>query len=312
MQQHIGYNHTFLGIFVPIPIISLISYILSWFVWMHPLAWSTIPRCYNDVPIANDQDDKSFPLIVWSHGLTGTGCEHGMLAAALALRGNIVALTHHSDGSSSLTDINTGLKISQATKLKYVHPIYTAENYDKLFRQRQVEYRANEVEEARMSVLNDSDVSKYINKNKIIVGGFSFGAATAGLVASKYPETYKAAILIDGWWHIELLKLKVNQDLPLQVHENGIKIPSIFIGSAEFSKYPGLNDGTIRVQKLTPNCEVHVLKDTRHGNFMDAMWWMPAWMTRMLSFSGQCDPHTTYTEYINLVIDFVERSVKKE
>jgi predicted esterase len=290
---------------MPIPIISFISYIISWFVWMHPVAWSTLPRCYNDAPIS---EDGNFPLIVWSHGLTGTGCEHGMLAAALALKGNIVALTHHSDGSSSLTDINTGLSISSATKLKYVHP--NLKNYDKMFRQKQVEYRADEVEEARTLVLTKSDVSEYIAKDKIIVGGFSFGAATAGLVASKYPDTYKAAVLIDGWWHIELKQLKVNQDLPLQVHENGIRIPAIFIGSAEFETYEGLHDGTLRVQALTPKGEVHVLKDTRHGNFMDAMWWLPVWLSRSLKFSGSCDPHQTYTEYISLVLDFVDRITK--
>ena len=41
-----------------------------------------------------------------------------------------------------------------------------------------------------------------------------------------------------------------------------------------------------------PNKTVVVQSGTRHGNFMDAIWWLPKWMTCNLGFSGKTiDPH---------------------
>ena len=107
----------------------------------HPSPLLKIPRCTADAPPLQ-QTASPLPLVVWSHGLTGTGCEHGLLAATLALSGFVVALPHHSDGSSSLTDLG-----ENKTKLRYIHPDYN--NYDKEFRQKQAEYRASEVGEMR-------------------------------------------------------------------------------------------------------------------------------------------------------------------
>jgi len=298
-----GYSHTFLGSFVSPVVLGFLNYFLRLFLWLHPLSWSAIPRCYIDLPQASY--DAKIPLIVWSHGLTGTSCEHGFLAASLALRGIAVALVHHSDGSSSMVDLKPPEGNAELSWLKYQHPSYTP-SYDVGFRQRQAEHRAEEVEEMRKLVLERKDLA--IDPNKVVVAGFSFGAATAGIVAAQNPKPYAAAMFIDGWWHIELKKHKVAQDLPLQAHSNGISLPSLFIGSAEFQGYRGLNDATERIQAKVAVKEVHVMENTRHGNFMDAVWWMPVVLTTTLGFSGATDPHVAYAKFANLVADFVERS----
>ena len=300
-----GWLHTFLAPVLHHLALAALTLVVPKLAWLHPLSWIKLPRCYDDLPPCLSKDGGKLALIVWSHGLTGTSEEHGVLAAALALRGFVVALPQHSDGSSSLSDIQKGqAQGGMKHKIRYIHPNY--EKYDTTFRQRQAEHRAKEVEEARQIVLS-SDLSRVVDRGKVVVAGFSFGAATAGLVASMRPEHYSAAVLVDGWWHIHLEKHRISQDLPLQVHEHGISIPSLFIGSAEFQSYPKMKDGTERVQSKVPRKEVHVIPETRHGNFMDLVWWVPISLSMGLNFSGTAAPHDTYARYSGLVADFAER-----
>lgn len=300
-----GYTHVFLGSFLPHFVLRVIDFFMSKIAWLHPHAWSKLPRCYVDVPPVVKGGGKKLPLIVWSHGLTGTGCEHGMFAVSLALRGNVVALVHHSDGSSSLADIKTHNSLS-AVKLRYQQPTYSP-TYDEGFRQLQAEYRASEVGQARSLVLAMPSLKSLIDCSKVVIGGFSFGAATAGIVAAENADAFVGAILIDGWWHIELKKHGISQDLPQQVHDRGISIPALFIGSSQFQGYAALNGAAERVQAKCPLREVHVLPRTTHGNFMDAVWWLPVALTTRIGFSGKCPPHETYARFITLVANFVEK-----
>lgn len=54
------------------------------------------------------------------------------------------------------------------------------------------------MEEARKLCLNHAQIKHLLDVDKVVVAGFSFGAATAGIVASTNPAAYKAAMLIDG------------------------------------------------------------------------------------------------------------------
>eukprot|EP00621_Florenciella_sp_RCC1693_P000243 CAMPEP_0182554990 /NCGR_PEP_ID=MMETSP1323-20130603/50262_1 /TAXON_ID=236787 /ORGANISM="Florenciella parvula, Strain RCC1693" /LENGTH=414 /DNA_ID=CAMNT_0024766717 /DNA_START=210 /DNA_END=1454 /DNA_ORIENTATION=- len=323
-----GYFFTFFGWLLPSIVVTMVQRLLGLVVWLHPLDYSYLPRCAADLPVEKGVKGK-YPLVVWSHGLTGTGCEHGVLATALALRGNVVAILHHSCGSSSGCDLVDA--DGTQTFLTYDHPSMKEGEYPLEFRQKQAEHRAREMDEARELLLAGGivgggggggggaegagglkDLSNVLDPNKVVAGGFSFGAATAGLAAStdeagKPCAKYCAAVLIDGWWHIALKKAKVNVDLPRQAHERGIAIPSLFIGSDEFQGYADLKDGTDRLQAKVPDKSVHVMSGTRHGNFMDAIWWLPKWVTCNLGFSGKTvDPHQTYAEFVGMVADFVD------
>ena len=70
---------------------------------------------------------------------------------------------------------------------------------------------------------------------------------------------------------------------------------------------PVVADGTLRLQAKVPDKKVHVMAGTRHGNFMDAIWWLPKWVTRGVGFSGKSiDPHDTYTEFVRMVAAFID------
>jgi hypothetical protein len=126
------------------------SLILRFLAWLHPLGRAHIPCCYLDLPPC--EGAKKLPLLMWSHGLTGTAEEHGLFAAAMASDGNVVALVHHTDGSSSWSDVE-GKEGGAANKemkktVMYEHPA-SGKDYDPLFRPRQIEVRAEEIADSR-------------------------------------------------------------------------------------------------------------------------------------------------------------------
>ena len=56
----------------------------------------------------NTSSNKSQSLVMFSHGLTGTGEENSIFCTALAKRGYVVASLHHRDGSSSRVPMSDG------------------------------------------------------------------------------------------------------------------------------------------------------------------------------------------------------------
>ena len=126
------------------PIFDLLLFIPLSFA---PLNLISLPFCSMDAPLA--ASSAPLPLLVWSHGLTGTGDEHGLMATALAMRGYVVALVHHSDGSSALVDIES--KASFTNKY-FLAPDF--KNYDTSFRQRQIGIRVSEVRRSESFAVN--------------------------------------------------------------------------------------------------------------------------------------------------------------
>lgn len=92
-----GYLHFLFGIPINglILTLPLISWLISFFAWFAPLilvsATKKLPKC----SAGAEPSTETSPLIVYSHGLTGSGDEHGILFAYWAQRGYIVACIHH-------------------------------------------------------------------------------------------------------------------------------------------------------------------------------------------------------------------------
>lgn len=233
----------------------------------------------------------SSPVLLWSHGLLGCGDEHALMAKELASRGMVVGLLHHADGSSA--------KLDTQPAMYYEHPDFTA--YDSSLRQRGAEVRAKEVEEAYDIVMKHFD-----QLGRVCVGGFSYGAATAALLAATQPKKYVAALLIDGWFHIEIKGCHI--DLPKQAFDNGIAIPALFLGSEAFGNVQSLADATDRLQrKCTRLDRVERIQGSTHATFMEACFWCPPWFARVLGLVKESDPRETYLTQVDTMADFIIR-----
>lgn len=137
-----------------------------------PMGWLRIPGLYQDAkPLKELAKDKSadvsdnttdteartkrYPLIIFSHGLTGTGQENAALCAAWAKRGFVVAAVHHTDGSSC--------RVQQAdgSVLFYDH-VTSYDKYDINFRPRQIQQRSNELMQTFNSILKATKTTRRI------------------------------------------------------------------------------------------------------------------------------------------------------
>jgi len=295
-----GYIRLPLSAFLPSIVTTAITTLLSPFLYLNPLNFSTLPRTHPNLPLP----PTKHPLIVWSHGLTGTGDEHGLLATTLALKGYVVALVHHSDGSSARCDV---VKDGVAARVDYQHVDFS--KYDANLRQNQADWRAREVNAARDIVLRE--FPENVTASNVSVGGFSFGAATAGVVAATRGKEYRCAVLVDGWYHIYFEKYGIDINLPLQLHEKGSQVPTLFIGSEEFQKLERLCAATLAVQKKCPKAVVKVYEGTRHGNFIDAIFWLPMKLGQVMGLSGKdVDSHLIYKRFFTDVGEFLDDNTR--
>ena len=275
-----------------------------------PLAYAVLPSTSKNAPVA---PGGPHPLLLWSHGLTGTGDEHGIMAVLLARRGYIVVIPQHTDGSSSLVLLKGG------KDLPFVYPDY--DDYDPDFREGQTRVRAVELfasGDVAVEVLGRENV----RTSDVAVGGFSFGAATAAraiceqasLTDSEY--NVKCAVLVDGWYNINLKKYGVDVNMPLSLHRRGLppSVKSLFIGSEEFTTYSRLHEETRKIQQMCgDSAQTITMPGTRHGNFSDVVFWMPVALLKKARLVGtDVDPRDNYREQCRRIIDFLDDNIQQQ
>jgi len=203
-----------------------------------------------------------FPLLVFSHGLTGTNEEHSMLLSDIARHGYVVAALTHQDGSAARARMENG------------STLYYQAQYD-IDRPSQVKRRQAEFAAVREHVLEKSpeDLRAVIDRKTVIAGGFSYGATTAALESVTNPEEYQGVILFDGWFHVDGL------DYPADVHRKGIQHPSLIMTSSRFDPtHPYARAGkrvAERAASLVSPCRAVELPDSAHEHFVDLPFWVP-------------------------------------
>lgn len=231
-------------------------------------------------------------LVVFSHGLTGTGEENALFCTALAKRGYVVACIHHRDGSSSRVPMPDGT-------CKFYDHLPSGEDYSPVHRLEQVSYRAREFLYATNWLLgetgsNNNDdynchptlqqIRPTLDKNKVIASGFSYGSTTCSLAATIDPQRYQCAVFLDGWFHVDYSSKgyeynfppeAFGQDWPDQANidnekshviprkEDGLAIPSVFINSFQFANYDKLYGATTTLARQINTICIQKQKQSR-------------------------------------------------
>mmetsp|Transcript_11722 Transcript_11722/g.13633 ORF Transcript_11722/g.13633 Transcript_11722/m.13633 type:complete len:607 (-) Transcript_11722:36-1856(-) len=152
---------------------------------------------------------SKIPIVLFSHGLTGNTSIYSYQGMNLASNGYFVVLLDHSDGSA------IGMKKRNGTFLHYDSSIgdFSKESATKYVRARrkQADHRATELLAATFALrtLNASNViipelekvgvsfADKLDLHNIMIGGHSFGAATALTVAARRPDLFKGVIAHD-------------------------------------------------------------------------------------------------------------------
>lgn len=297
------------------------------------------------VPPTKKQSGKQ-SLVVFSHGLTGTGEENSVFCTSLAKRGYVVACIHHRDGSSARVPMPDG------TCMFYEHHP-TDDDYQPKRRLDQVKVRAKEMLTTCHWLLgtpdNDSsddkeqypllkEICNNLESKSVFTSGFSYGAATSALAATMEPNMFQCAILLDGWFHIDFSSRGIEFDFPPEAFGKssdidndgkitstttppaGLSIPAIFINSSQFQGYSKLYAATNRLADQINKsykmeaAEMHVIPNTMHQNFCDIVFWLPRWALRRggrMFAIGSADAYEVHQSIMDWTVQFLDKHAKK-
>jgi predicted esterase len=286
-------------------LLSPLLHVASFFLFT--MRWIRIPNVAFDAPLANNinlKSKKKWPVVIFSHGLTGTGQENAVLLSAWARLGFVVVSVHHTDGSACR------VRLPDGSDKFYEHgPSFS--NYDPSFRKQQVLHRAKEMKDA-LSFLQSNkcpqDIRDYVDPTKAVAAGFSYGAATAALATSIDDQPFCGAILLDGWFYIDVSESAgIEFEFPEPAFRSGLKVPAVFINSQSFSNMSKLYQATAKLAKTSSHGEMHVLPGTGHQNFCDVIFWLPKFFLKPLI--GTAHPVDAYRDLVHLSSEFLTRVV---
>lgn len=241
---------------------SALSTLFSLSRFFIPMRYLEIPNVWRDAK----PEGENLPLVIFTHGLKGTGEEITMLLASIAAHGFVVASIHHTDGSSCFVRTGDGKDIW------YMHP--DPKNYSIRFREEQLDRRVQEMMEVKNVLKKHPDFEGRINESQTVACGFSFGGSTAALATVRHAEEFSACVVIDGWFHMNMWG--VNTYFPIDLMKKKIlPVPTFFLNSAAFMRY---QSGMMAAQ-LASGSQNHRHKvygsSTTHMFFLDLASWVP-------------------------------------
>ena len=247
---------------------------------------------YLKIPCINKEG--GLPVVVFSHGITGSRHLHQALFEHLSSKGYIVVAFDHSydcnltifpdgriaDYRSEITGHPDSIKIrSQQIKTRTKDIIFVLNQITKI-------QRGN-----LESVLNDK-----IDLEKIAVGGHSFGGATA-IHSAKTDKRVKACFILDGWI----------TPIPKATIKSGLTKPFLSIGrpSWEDSDYPNnynlLNE---LISSSSGPLRNLIIKKTLHLDYTDIPLYSP--IIKHVMDVGDLPPSVSHRLINNLIFTFLE------
>ena len=212
---------------------------------------------YKDIPII--QSDQLMPVVIFSHGITGTRHLHQAMYEHLVSHGYIVVAPDHSF-DANLTIFPDGHTADYRSNITG-HP-------DSIHvRTKQMDTRAADISFIldQMERIQSGEIKSQINGKidleKIAVGGHSYGGSTA-TVASQRDKRINACFVLDSWI----------SPIPQETIEVGVHVPFLFMGRPTWqgSDYPGNYPrlDSLMVHSSDPKYRL-IIKETKHLDFSD-------------------------------------------
>uniref|UniRef100_A0A0N4Z480 1-alkyl-2-acetylglycerophosphocholine esterase n=1 Tax=Parastrongyloides trichosuri TaxID=131310 RepID=A0A0N4Z480_PARTI len=261
-----------------------------------------IPATWQEKLIEGEDNNISdkFPVIIFSHGLSGCRHFYTVVCTALASYGYIVAALEHRDLTSCWTyklsyDNDCKHKIETSIPMRMV----VSEYKDIKLRGKQVMTRVKEYEDlfnvleqlnigalgtsqSRVLLGDEFDWGQFTNKldlsNTFLVG-HSFGA-TSAIAALGKTDLFKAAVCLDAWMD----PIKVNM-----LHN--IDKPCLFFNIESF-QFPENVKRILVVNKdgNKRNGFMYTFKDAVHQSFSDFSFIHPGYIGKAAGLQGSVDP----------------------
>ena len=173
-----------------------------------------------------DTQGGPYPLLVFSHGYGGSGIGSVFLTEPLAARGWVVAAPDHNDSHSAVR-IRSGMKenFDRRGFLRYAQEIGNSGPEDR----HPYLYRLDEMKSVLDGILESNPFKMLIDREKIAVGGHSFGGFTAlglcGTIDERRESRIRAVLLFSTGAGVYLFR---EREL------SAVQVPSMyFLGERE-------------------------------------------------------------------------------
>ena len=251
---------------------------------------------------------EPLPLIVWSHGRGGNVHDHALMLSQIAVEVPAICLcVTHTDGSADTWNNSTNNK---PTYFRHSSCSGTAEEFLKEsveMLEYQVQYRCNELKSAIAYLMERPDLNV---SNSIVVGGYDLGGATALALAPKVHAV--GAVSLDGTFSI-YDKFKFPRAL---FHDDSpISTPTAYLLSDEWDMWNrAVTENTKLLIEKTEKHKHITVKQTKHYNFIECMFWVPQPLVVLLRLADiihrRGSPRKTYRRTVKWLVALIQQYVE--
>jgi pimeloyl-ACP methyl ester carboxylesterase len=250
---------------------------------------------FKNIPVRNS--DQKLPVIIFSHGITGSRLLHQALFESLASQGYVIfAINHSYDANitiypdSSIADYRSDLTGHPDSLLIRKKQIITRTN--------DITFLINQLEKIE-SKKTTSLLYNQLDLTKIAIAGHSYGGATA-IFASSLDNRIKSCFVLDGWF----------SPLPDKIVTSGLDIPLFCIGrpSWDDSDYPSNYKNLELLLNASTSQKFHVfIKNSLHLDFTDIPLFSP--VIKYVMDVGKNSPEKSIKIINDLAFLFFEKTL---
>jgi pimeloyl-ACP methyl ester carboxylesterase len=212
---------------------------------------------YKEIPII--KSDQLMPVVIFSHGITGTRHLHQAMYEFLVSRGFIVVALDHSF-DANLTIFPDGHLADYRSDITGHPDSANVRTMQMNTRVADISFILDQLDKIQSGKI-ESQINAKIDLERIAVGGHSYGGSTATVV-SQQDDRIKACFVLDSWI----------SPIPQETIDDGIHIPFLFMGRPTWdgSDYPGNYPKLDSLMAHSSNPKYRlIIKGTKHLDYSD-------------------------------------------
>ena len=212
---------------------------------------------FKNIPII--KSDQLMPVVIFSHGITGTRHLHQAMYEFLVSRGFIVlALDHSFD--ANLTIFPDGHLADYRSNITGHPDSLNVRTMQMNTRVADISFILDQLNKIQSGKI-ESQINAKIDLERVAVGGHSYGGSTATVVSQR-DNRIKACFSLDSWI----------SPIPQETIDDGIHIPFLFMGRPTWdgSDYPGNYPRLDSLMAHSSNPKYRlIIKGTKHLDYSD-------------------------------------------
>ncbi len=244
-------------------------------------------------------DITSAPILIFSHGITGSRHLHQNLFEFLSSRGYIVLAPDHTYDANITIFPNKRIADYRSDLTGHPDSISMREMQMNT-RSEDINFILDQIQKVNSGIIK-SQVSNRMDLNRIAIGGHSFGGATA-ITASYKDKRIKACFNLDGWIN------PISKD----IISEGISIPFLFLGRPSWANSNYSENYTLLkrfLEATTSSSYGKVFNKTEHLDYTDIPLFSP--IVKYVLEVGNLSPSKSLPMINKIVFSFLDKELNE-